>query len=289
MQRGQEPCCGWPIPTGRGNWNCTCPKTAWATSSRPSRRIYDTVAEEAERASCAKTAPRQVGRRQRSAVQSPTRTAGEAAIRTKRSTGRRRSEVRRPRARRECPTKNCTTGLTRASSRKRARHARLEQRSSRTLHRRGTPRPSSAAKCSRDKVVRRRPSAEAGRASCPTSDGQGGDKSWRRLKALPSEEAADDRLEVTYILATEPSTTHHGTVDGDSSQRRSPRRRRQHGADQGGDRQVGRCRRACGRAPRVTAKVDCGTPLAGLRAAARRDRVHSVENFVPVFLEQMSL
>ena len=33
-----------------------------------------------------------------------------------------------------------------------------------------------------------------------------------RLKALPRERAPDDRLEVTYILATEPSTTHHGRV-----------------------------------------------------------------------------
>ena len=33
-----------------------------------------------------------------------------------------------------------------------------------------------------------------------------------RLQALPHEELPDDRLEVTYILATEPGTRHKGRV-----------------------------------------------------------------------------
>ena len=35
---------------------------------------------------------------------------------------------------------------------------------------------------------------------------------YAKLKELPNDEAPDDRLEVSYILATEPGTTHYGTV-----------------------------------------------------------------------------
>ena len=100
-----------------------------------------------------------------------------------------------------------------------------------------------------------------------------------RLKALPREQAPDDRLEVTYILATEPSTTHHGKSPGDRPQRGGPRRRREHGADQGpGDRQGGTGRGIVEAGRDRDREGRLRPPLSGLRAAARPDRVRAGEN-----------
>ncbi len=56
------------------------------------------------------------------------------------------------------------------------------------------------------------PDSQPGQVDNPPPQPPSNDALIERLKALPRDRAPDDRLEVTYILATEPSTKHYGRV-----------------------------------------------------------------------------
>ena len=112
-------------------------------------------------------------------------------------------------------------------------------------------------------------------AGTPTVKGQAAEtrppeQLLARLQALPREKLPDDRLEVSYILATDPGSSHQGRVVESIAPPRS-------GGDEGNTVlmkvKIDKSELASAREPRHRRDGESRLrpPLAGLRAAARRN------------------